>query len=115
MNFRPAGKGDAAADEFALAPLLDMLNHSHAVSISAAFNEKSEQQVVVMQNRLMIDCRTQCFEIHNGDVEYATGQQVFISYGSHNSLALVMEFVAGMCKCELFRLMPLQIRHVFAE
>nr|XP_042115499.1 SET domain-containing protein 4 isoform X3 [Peromyscus maniculatus bairdii] len=64
----------AEADTCALAPYLDLLNHSPHVQVKAAFNEK-----------------TGCYEIRT-----ASGcrkhQEVFICYGPHDNQRLLLEY-----------------------
>lgn len=66
-------------DVYALAPYLDLLNHSPGVEVTAAFNETS-----------------QCYEIRTGR-DCRRYEQVFISYGPHDNQRLLLEygFIAG--------------------
>ncbi|MGH0133904.1 UNVERIFIED_CONTAM: hypothetical protein FKN15_067390 [Acipenser sinensis] len=66
-------------DVYALAPYLDLLNHSPGVEVTAAFNEKS-----------------QCYEIRTGR-DCRRYEQVFICYGPHDNQRLLLEygFIAG--------------------
>ncbi|XP_053561924.1 SET domain-containing protein 4 [Bombina bombina] len=61
-------------NNYALAPYLDLLNHSPAVQVEAAFNEKSR-----------------CYEIRtmDGCRKY---EQVFICYGPHDNQRLLSEY-----------------------
>ncbi|KAL3882936.1 hypothetical protein ACJMK2_029238 [Sinanodonta woodiana] len=61
-------------NNIALAPFLDMLNHSSHANIQAGFNHT-----------------TQCYEIKTFD-KYKPYEQVFISYGPHNNSHLFIEY-----------------------
>ncbi|XP_060083947.1 SET domain-containing protein 4-like [Ylistrum balloti] len=58
----------------ALAPFLDLLNHSFNAKINASFNEKNN-----------------CYEIQTEDT-YRKYDQVFISYGNHDNTHLLVEY-----------------------
>ncbi|XP_073524481.1 SET domain-containing protein 4 isoform X2 [Phyllobates terribilis] len=64
----------AEQDVYALAPYLDLLNHSVGVQVEAAFNEKSR-----------------CYEIRTM-VPYKNYEQVFICYGHHDNQRLLLEY-----------------------
>ncbi|XP_077150013.1 SET domain-containing protein 4 isoform X1 [Ranitomeya variabilis] len=64
----------AELDVYALAPYLDLLNHSAGVQVEAAFNEKSR-----------------CYEIKTM-VPYKKYEQVFICYGHHDNQRLLLEY-----------------------
>ncbi|KAL0073897.1 hypothetical protein F4703DRAFT_1894784 [Phycomyces blakesleeanus] len=64
----------AKGGNMALAPMLDFLNHAWDAKIQSDFNIKN-----------------QCFEIKTL-VPYAKGEQVFISYGPHDNLAILKEY-----------------------
>ncbi|XP_054830785.1 SET domain-containing protein 4 isoform X2 [Eublepharis macularius] len=61
-------------DNYALAPYLDLLNHSPTVQVKAAFNEK-----------------TQCYEIRTLS-HCAKNKEVFINYGPHDDQRLLLEY-----------------------
>uniref|UniRef100_A0A8C5MDZ0 SET domain containing 4 n=1 Tax=Leptobrachium leishanense TaxID=445787 RepID=A0A8C5MDZ0_9ANUR len=61
-------------DIYALAPFLDLLNHSPRVQVDAAFNAKS-----------------QCYEIRS-NVGCKRYDQVFICYGPHDNQRLLLEY-----------------------
>ncbi|XP_048349487.1 SET domain-containing protein 4 isoform X2 [Sphaerodactylus townsendi] len=61
-------------DNYALAPFLDLLNHSPTVQVKAAFNE-----------------RTRCYEIKTLS-HCAKYQEVFINYGPHDDQRLLLEY-----------------------
>ncbi|KAM9319592.1 SET domain-containing protein 4 [Gastrophryne carolinensis] len=61
-------------DVYALAPFLDLLNHSPEVQVEAAFNEERR-----------------CYEIRT-KVQYRKYDQVFICYGHHDSQRLLLEY-----------------------
>ncbi|XP_029459366.1 SET domain-containing protein 4 isoform X3 [Rhinatrema bivittatum] len=61
-------------DVYALAPYLDLLNHSAGVQVKAAFNEKSR-----------------CYEIVAGSY-CRKHEQVFICYGPHDNQRLLLEY-----------------------
>ncbi|KAK3594488.1 hypothetical protein CHS0354_030008 [Potamilus streckersoni] len=61
-------------NDIALAPFLDMLNHSSHANIQAGFNHT-----------------THCYEIKTFD-KYKPYEQVFISYGPHNNSHLFIEY-----------------------
>lgn len=58
----------------ALAPYLDLLNHSPGCSVQAGFNTESD-----------------CYEIRTGQA-VARFDQVFINYGPHDNLKLMLEY-----------------------
>ncbi|XP_069126122.1 SET domain-containing protein 4-like [Argopecten irradians] len=58
----------------ALAPFLDLLNHSYCANITASFNKKSN-----------------CYEIQTEDT-YRKYDEVFISYGNHDNTHLLVEY-----------------------
>ncbi|XP_033741298.1 SET domain-containing protein 4-like [Pecten maximus] len=58
----------------ALAPFLDLLNHSYDANITASFNVKSN-----------------CYEIQTEDT-YRKYDEVFISYGNHDNTHLLVEY-----------------------
>ncbi|XP_059542395.1 SET domain-containing protein 4 isoform X5 [Myotis daubentonii] len=60
-------------DTCALAPYLDLLNHSPAVQVKAAFNEE-----------------TRCYEVRTGS-GCRRREEVFICYGPHDSRRLLLE------------------------
>ncbi|XP_066563096.1 SET domain-containing protein 4 [Amia ocellicauda] len=62
------------ADVYALAPYLDLLNHSPEVQVEAAFNEK-----------------TRCYEIRTGP-GCRKYEQAFICYGPHDNQRLLLEY-----------------------
>ncbi|XP_078088013.1 SET domain-containing protein 4-like [Mustelus asterias] len=62
------------ADVYALAPYLDLLNHSPSAQVTAAFNQKSKHYEI----RTISKCR-----------RYA---QVFICYGPHDNQRLLLEY-----------------------
>ncbi|XP_051870105.1 SET domain-containing protein 4 isoform X2 [Pristis pectinata] len=66
-------------DVYALAPYLDLLNHTPAAQVSAAFNQRSKCYEI----RTLTKCRRY--------------EQVFICYGPHDNQRLLLEygFVAG--------------------
>ncbi|XP_069058614.1 SET domain-containing protein 4 isoform X2 [Pleurodeles waltl] len=66
-------------DAYALAPFLDLLNHSTKVQVEAAFNPESK-----------------CYEIRTRS-SHRRYEQVFICYGPHDNQRLLLEygFVAG--------------------
>ncbi|XP_068122183.1 SET domain-containing protein 4 [Hyperolius riggenbachi] len=64
----------AEQDVYALAPFLDLLNHSPAVQVEAAFNEK-----------------TRNYEIRTKS-QYRKYDQVFICYGHHDNQRLLLEY-----------------------
>ncbi|XP_069801639.1 SET domain-containing protein 4 isoform X2 [Dendropsophus ebraccatus] len=64
----------AEPDVYALAPYLDLLNHSAGVQVEAGFNEKSR-----------------CYEIRTM-AAYRKYQQVFICYGHHDNQRLLLEY-----------------------
>ncbi|XP_045441178.1 SET domain-containing protein 4 isoform X2 [Pipistrellus kuhlii] len=64
----------AEPDTCALAPFLDLLNHSPAVQVDAAFNEESR-----------------CYEVRTGS-GCRRHQEVFICYGAHDSRRLLLEY-----------------------
>ncbi|KAK1344350.1 hypothetical protein QTO34_014917 [Cnephaeus nilssonii] len=64
----------AEPDTCALAPFLDLLNHSPAVQVEAAFNEESR-----------------CYEIRTGS-GCRRHEEVFICYGPHDSRRLLLEY-----------------------
>ncbi|XP_036206992.1 SET domain-containing protein 4 isoform X2 [Myotis myotis] len=64
----------AEPDTCALAPYLDLLNHSPAVQVKAAFNEE-----------------TRCYEIRTGS-GCRRHEEVFICYGPHDSRRLLLEY-----------------------
>ncbi|XP_078513023.1 SET domain-containing protein 4 [Lissotriton helveticus] len=68
-----------ALDAYALAPFLDLLNHSPKVQVEAAFNPESR-----------------CYEIRACS-SYRRYEQVFICYGPHDNQRLLLEygFVTG--------------------
>lgn len=74
---RGRGRGlSAEPDTCALAPFLDLLNHSPAVQVEAAFNEA-----------------TRCYEIRAGAGAGCRRRgQVFICYGPHDSRRLLLEY-----------------------
>nr|DBA34504.1 TPA: hypothetical protein GDO54_002055 [Pyxicephalus adspersus] len=61
-------------DVYALAPFLDLLNHSPGVQVDAAFNEE-----------------VRCYEIRT-KVPYRKYDQVFICYGHHDNQRLLLEY-----------------------
>ncbi|XP_059542391.1 SET domain-containing protein 4 isoform X2 [Myotis daubentonii] len=61
-------------DTCALAPYLDLLNHSPAVQVKAAFNEE-----------------TRCYEVRTGS-GCRRREEVFICYGPHDSRRLLLEY-----------------------
>ncbi|XP_060090261.1 SET domain-containing protein 4 [Heteronotia binoei] len=61
-------------DNYALAPYLDLLNHSPSVQVKAAFNEK-----------------TQCYEIMTLS-HCPKYKEVFINYGPHDDQRLLLEY-----------------------
>ncbi|XP_052013872.1 SET domain-containing protein 4 isoform X4 [Apodemus sylvaticus] len=64
----------AEPDTCALAPFLDLLNHSPHVQVKAAFNEK-----------------TRCYEIRTAS-RCRKHQEVFICYGPHDNQRLLLEY-----------------------
>ncbi|XP_076799281.1 SET domain-containing protein 4 isoform X2 [Arvicanthis niloticus] len=64
----------AEPDTCALAPFLDLLNHSPHVQVKAAFNEK-----------------TRCYEIRTAS-RCRKHQEVFICYGPHDNHRLLLEY-----------------------
>ncbi|XP_028612203.1 SET domain-containing protein 4 isoform X2 [Grammomys surdaster] len=64
----------AEPDTCALAPFLDLLNHSPHVQVKAAFNEK-----------------TKCYEIRTAS-RCRKHQEVFICYGPHDNQRLLLEY-----------------------
>lgn len=65
---------DGGRDSCALAPVLDMLNHSVEADVQAGFNTS-----------------TRCYEIRSRTHSFRRGEQVFISYGPHDGATLVKE------------------------
>lgn len=61
-------------NHLALAPYLDLLNHSVGAQVEAGYNQESG-----------------CYEIHTGDM-YRKHSQVFISYGNHDNHHLLVEY-----------------------
>ncbi|XP_077198767.1 SET domain-containing protein 4 isoform X2 [Paroedura picta] len=61
-------------DNYALAPYLDLLNHSPSIQVNAAFNEK-----------------TRCYEIKTLS-RCAKYKEVFINYGPHDDQRLFLEY-----------------------
>ncbi|XP_006126065.2 SET domain-containing protein 4 isoform X2 [Pelodiscus sinensis] len=61
-------------DVYALAPYLDLLNHSPNVQVKAAFNE-----------------RTRCYEIRT-DSHCRRHEELFICYGPHDNQRLLLEY-----------------------
>ncbi|XP_070568313.1 SET domain-containing protein 4-like [Ptychodera flava] len=61
-------------DHYALAPLLDLLNHANSVEVQAAFN-----------------MTTKCYEIHTL-TPCKKHSQVFIHYGPHDNVKLFLEY-----------------------
>ncbi|XP_032634264.1 SET domain-containing protein 4 isoform X3 [Chelonoidis abingdonii] len=61
-------------DVYALAPYLDLLNHSPNVQVKAAFNEQ-----------------TRCYEIRT-DSHWRRYEELFISYGPHDNQRLLLEY-----------------------
>ncbi|CAM2096925.1 SET domain-containing protein 4 [Caretta caretta] len=61
-------------DVYALAPYLDLLNHSPNVQVKAAFNEQ-----------------TRCYEIRT-DSHCRRHEELFISYGPHDNQRLLLEY-----------------------
>ncbi|XP_063812600.1 SET domain-containing protein 4 isoform X2 [Pseudophryne corroboree] len=59
---------------YALAPFLDLLNHSPGVQVEAAFSEEKR-----------------CYEIRT-NVQYKKYDQVFICYGHHDNQRLLLEY-----------------------
>jgi hypothetical protein len=68
---------NSCPNDCALAPFLDLLNHSCDAKIKAHFNEK-----------------TNCFEIHTM-TEYSKYEEVFINYGNHSNRTLLIHY--GFC------------------
>lgn len=64
----------AEPDTCALAPYLDLLNHSPGVQVKAAFNEE-----------------TRCYEIRTGS-SCRRHEEVFICYGPHDNQRLLLEY-----------------------
>lgn len=64
----------ADEDICALAPYLDLLNHSYSAQVTAGINEKNE-----------------CYEIIS-QVTYGPFEQVFINYGPHDNIKLYVEY-----------------------
>ncbi|KAF6121663.1 SET domain containing 4 [Phyllostomus discolor] len=64
----------AEPDTCALAPYLDLLNHSPAVQVDAAFNEG-----------------TRCYEIRTGS-RWGPREEVLICYGPHDNQRLLLEY-----------------------
>ncbi|XP_051840852.1 SET domain-containing protein 4 isoform X2 [Antechinus flavipes] len=64
----------AEPDVYALAPYLDLLNHSPGVQVNAAFNEK-----------------TRCYEIRTTS-SYKKYEELFICYGPHDNHRLLLEY-----------------------
>ncbi|XP_021344112.1 SET domain-containing protein 4-like, partial [Mizuhopecten yessoensis] len=64
----------ADGNHLALAPFLDLLNHSYDANITAAFNVNSN-----------------CYEIQTENT-YRKYDQVFISYGNHDNAHLLVEY-----------------------
>ncbi|KAM5333114.1 SET domain-containing protein 4 isoform 2-T4 [Glossophaga mutica] len=64
----------AEPDTCALAPYLDLLNHSPAVQVNAAFNEE-----------------TRCYEIRTGS-SWRPHEEVLICYGPHDNQRLLLEY-----------------------
>lgn len=64
----------AEPDTYALAPYLDLLNHSPNVQVKAAFNEE-----------------TRCYEIQAAS-NYRKYEEVFICYGPHDNQRLLLEY-----------------------
>ncbi|XP_045708714.1 SET domain-containing protein 4 isoform X2 [Phyllostomus hastatus] len=64
----------AEPDTCVLAPYLDLLNHSPAVQVSAAFNEE-----------------TRCYEIRTGS-RWRPREEVLICYGPHDNQRLLLEY-----------------------
>ncbi|PIA13985.1 SET domain-containing protein [Coemansia reversa NRRL 1564] len=61
-------------DSIALAPVLDLLNHSHTAEVSTGFESTTRQFVITTH------CR------------YSKGQEVFISYGPHDNHFMLAEY-----------------------
>lgn len=74
MKQRPRQCFSTEPDTCALAPYLDLLNHSPAVQVKAAFNEESR-----------------CYEIRTG-TSCRKHEEVFICYGPHGSHRLLLEY-----------------------
>lgn len=74
--YRSAGSEFVREDgnHLALAPYLDLLNHSVGAKVEAGYNQESG-----------------CYEIHTGDT-YRKHSQVFISYGNHDNYHLLVEY-----------------------
>ena len=64
----------AEKDHYALAPFLDLLNHTTEAKVKAGFNH-----------------RTKCYEIITL-TKYAKNEQVFINYGPHDNKTLLVEY-----------------------
>ncbi|XP_024417211.2 SET domain-containing protein 4 isoform X2 [Desmodus rotundus] len=64
----------AELDTCALAPYLDLLNHSPAAQVNAAFNEE-----------------TRCYEIRTGS-RWRPHEEVLICYGPHDNQRLLLEY-----------------------
>uniref|UniRef100_A0A8D1KLE1 SET domain-containing protein 4 n=1 Tax=Sus scrofa TaxID=9823 RepID=A0A8D1KLE1_PIG len=74
MKQRPRQCFSTEPDTCALAPYLDLLNHSPAVQVKAAFNEESR-----------------CYEIRTA-TSCRKHEEVFICYGPHGSHRLLLEY-----------------------
>ncbi|KAJ2610492.1 hypothetical protein H4S08_003587 [Coemansia sp. RSA 1365] len=61
-------------DSIALAPVLDLLNHSHSAEVSTGFDSTTRQFVITTHSR------------------YSKGQEVFISYGPHDNHFMLAEY-----------------------
>ncbi|MEE6467898.1 hypothetical protein FKM82_008102 [Ascaphus truei] len=87
MKHAPRACFSAEQDIYALAPYLDLLNHSPRVQVDAAFSEKSR-----------------CYEIRTRG-SCKKYDQVFICYGPHDNQRLLLEYgfvAAGNPHCSVF-------------
>uniref|UniRef100_T2M431 SET domain-containing protein 4 n=1 Tax=Hydra vulgaris TaxID=6087 RepID=T2M431_HYDVU len=60
--------------DFALAPVLDLLNHNDTANVVAGFNKSTKH-----------------YEVHTNDI-YTPGSQLFINYGPHSNRKLFCEY-----------------------
>uniref|UniRef100_G1T6K9 SET domain-containing protein 4 n=1 Tax=Oryctolagus cuniculus TaxID=9986 RepID=G1T6K9_RABIT len=74
LRRRPRECLSAEPDTCALAPYLDLLNHSPHVQVEAAFNEE-----------------TRCYEIRTAS-RFRKHEEVFICYGPHDNQRLLLEY-----------------------
>uniref|UniRef100_A0A182SU68 Rubisco LSMT substrate-binding domain-containing protein n=1 Tax=Anopheles maculatus TaxID=74869 RepID=A0A182SU68_9DIPT len=91
-SFLPSGSlfEDFLADEpsMALAPFLDFFNHQSGTKT----NSELSLSITQIRDRLLKEQPLELFYNLHTDAAHLAGQQIFISYGTHNNTKLLLEY-----------------------